>query len=176
MHGFSRAKNEYYVADMFKDDFKQGHKMWFTLEPLTDVHLKSQATYPLTPSGNIKYIYILGAVAVILLLLACVNFLNLVTAKAIERGHEIGVRKVMGAARTQLFTQFITESAMITLVSLLGGLFLANVSFKWFSDFSGQQLGFQTWNISWLAMALVALFHIVTFLAGTYPSLYLIVI
>jgi putative ABC transport system permease protein len=168
-----QQKMNTYVADMFKDDFRQGHKMWFTLEPLTDVHLKSAATYPLTPSGNIKYIYILGAVAVILLLLACVNFLNLVTAKAIERGHEIGVRKVMGAARTQLFTQFIIESAMITLVSLLGGLFLADVSFKWFSDFSGQQLSFQTWNVSWLAMAMVTLFIAVTFLAGTYPSLYL---
>jgi len=162
-----------YVAELFKDDFRQGHKMWFKLEPLTNVHLKSAATYPLTPSGNIKYIYILGAVAVILLLLACVNFLNLITAKAIERGHEIGVRKVMGAARTQLFVQFIIESAMITLVSLLGGLFLADVSFKWFSDFSGQQLGFQTWNISWLVMAVAALFVAVTFLAGTYPSLYL---
>ncbi|WPV02253.1 FtsX-like permease family protein [Mucilaginibacter sp. cycad4] len=168
-----QQKMNTYVAGMFKDDFRQGHKMWFTLEPLIDVHLKSVATYPLTPSGNIKYIYILGAVAIILLLLACVNFLNLVTAKAIERGHEIGVRKVMGAARTQLFTQFIIESAMITLVSLLGGLFLANVSFKWFSDFSGQQLSFQTWNVSWLAMAMVTLFIAVTFLAGTYPSLYL---
>lgn len=168
-----QQKMNNYVADMFKDDFRQGHKMWFTLEPMTDVHLKSEATYPLSASGNIKYIYILGAVAIILLLLACVNFLNLVTAKAIERGHEIGVRKVMGAARTQLFTQFITESAMITLVSLLGGLFLADVSFKWFSDFSGQQLGFQTWNTSWLIVALATLFIIVTFLAGTYPSLYL---
>ncbi|QEM10164.1 ABC transporter permease [Mucilaginibacter rubeus] len=168
-----QQKMNTYVADMFKDDFRQGHKMWFTLEPLTDVHLKSEATYSLTPSGNIKYIYILGAVAVILLLLACVNFLNLVTAKAIERGHEIGVRKVMGAARTQLFTQFIIESAMITLVSLLGGLFLADISFKWFSDFSGQQLSLQTWNTSWLIMALAGLFIVVTFLAGTYPSLYL---
>ncbi|UOE46399.1 ABC transporter permease [Mucilaginibacter sp. SMC90] len=168
-----QQKMNNYVADMFKDGFRQGHKMWFTLEPMTDVHLKSEATYPLSASGNIKYIYILGAVAIILLLLACVNFLNLVTAKAIERGHEIGVRKVMGAARTQLFTQFITESAMITLVSLLGGLFLADVSFKWFSDFSEQQLGFQTWNTSWLIVALATLFIIVTFLAGTYPSLYL---
>ncbi|HEX8023132.1 ABC transporter permease, partial [Mucilaginibacter sp.] len=168
-----QQKMNTYVAEMFKDDFRQGHKMWFTLEPLADVHLRSAATYPLTSSGNIKYIYILGAVAIILLLLACVNFLNLVTAKAIERGHEIGVRKVMGAARTQLFTQFIIESAMITLVSLLGGLFLADVSFKWFSDFSGQQLSFQTWNVSWLAMAMVTLFIAVTFLAGTYPSLYL---
>ncbi|WP_121811771.1 ABC transporter permease [Mucilaginibacter kameinonensis] len=168
-----QQKMNTYVADMFKDDFRQGHKMWFTLEPLTDVHLKSEATYSLTPSGNIKYIYILGAVAVILLLLACVNFLNLVTAKAIERGHEIGVRKVMGAARPQLFTQFIIESAMITLVSLLGGLFLADISFKWFSDFSGQQLSLQTWNTSWLIMALAGLFIVVTFLAGTYPSLYL---
>jgi putative ABC transport system permease protein len=161
-----------YVANLFKND-KSGSKEWFTLEPLTSVHLHSKAQYSLEPSGEIKYIYILSVVAIILLLLACINFLNLVTAKSIERAHEIGVRKVMGALRGQLFVQFITEAAIVTFASLVSGVLLAWISFSWFSSFTGHQLGFQTWDMSLLVPALLILFVAVTLIAGTYPSLYL---
>ena len=156
-----------------KDRPQTGDKMWFNLEPLTKVHLYTTATYGLEPSGNIKYVYILGFVAVILLILACVNFLNLVTARSAERAKEIGVRKVMGAMRGQLFSQFIIEAGIITLFSLVIGVALMAMLFPSFGTFTGQALGFQTWNLSWLVMALVALFVLVTLLAGTYPSLYL---
>ena len=162
-----------YVADMNKEDFKAGNKMWFTLELLTEVHLYSKAQYSLEPGGNIKYIYILGFVAVILLLLACVNFLNLVTAKSIERAHEIGVRKVLGALRGQLFIQFIIEAAIVTLVSLIIGMAFFWISLPWFCNFTGSQLGLVTWNITWLILALFTLFISVTLIAGIYPSLYL---
>lgn len=168
------AKMNTYIDNLFKNETKaSGTKTWYTLEPLTSVHLHSTAQYGLTPSGNIKYIYILGVVAVILLLLACVNFLNLVTARSAERAREIGVRKVMGAMRGQLFSQFIIEAGIITLFSLLIGVLLLTVLFPGFSTFTGQQLGFKTWNISWLVSALAALLILVTLLAGTYPSLYL---
>ncbi|WP_109607137.1 ABC transporter permease [Mucilaginibacter oryzae] len=162
-----------FLNNLFKDAARQGYHVWYTLEPLKRVHLYSTASDNLTPQGNIKALYILGVVAIIMLLLACVNFLNLVTAKAIERGHEIGVRKVMGAGRMQLFTQFMIEAAMITTVSIIVGFLMAQSSFGWFSNFSGQQLSFNTWNTSWLVIASVVLLVIVTFLAGTYPSLYL---
>ncbi|MDB5024714.1 MAG: hypothetical protein JWP78_2469 [Mucilaginibacter sp.] len=162
-----------YVTDLLKGDFKSGSRSWYTLEPLTKVHLYSRTTDNLEPAGNIKYIYILGFVAIILLLLACINFLNLVTAKSIERAREIGVRKVMGALREQLFIQFITEAALITFVSLVVGVLLAWVSFPGFNNFTGQQLSFNTWNISWLSTGLFGLFILVTLIAGTYPSLYL---
>jgi len=162
-----------YIANLDKGDEKSGNKTWYTLEPLISVHLHSQATFGLEPSGNIKYIYILSLIAIILLLLACINFLNLVTAKSIERAHEIGVRKVMGALKGQLFIQFITEAALVTFFSLICGLLLAWVNFSWFSDFTGVKLNFAVWNTSWLTTALLALFVVVTFVAGTYPSLYL---
>jgi putative ABC transport system permease protein len=162
-----------YLNNLVKDKTNTGSKAWFTLEPLTKVHLYSAASSGLEPSGNIKYIYILGIVAIILLVLACVNFLNLVTAKSAERAREIGVRKVMGAQRGQLFFQFITEAAIITLLSLVAGLLLAAACFPSFSSFSGQVLSFNTWNITWLVSALLSLFVLVTLLAGTYPSLYL---
>jgi putative ABC transport system permease protein len=161
-----------YLADLSKND-KSGSKSWFTLEPLTSVHLYSKLKDNLEPSGNINYIYILGAVAMILLILACINFLNLVTAKAAERAHEIGVRKVMGAERKQLFIQFISEAGLITLFSLLTGLLLTWLSFSVFSNFTAQQLSFGTWHASWLIGLLVTLFVVVTFIAGTYPALYL---
>jgi len=158
---------------IIKDRPKSGDKMWFNLEPLTKVHLYTTATYGLEPSGNIKYVYILGLVAVILLILACVNFLNLVTARSAERAKEIGVRKVMGAMRGQLFSQFIIEAGIITLFSIAIGVALLAVLLPSFSTFTGEALSFQTWNLSWLLMALAALFVLVTLLAGTYPSLYL---
>lgn len=172
MQGTEKQINTY-LDNLFKDNAGRGSKAWFTLEPLTKVHLYSKASGGLTPAGNIKYTYILGIVAVILLVLACVNFLNLVTAKSAERAKEIGVRKVMGAQRKQLFLQFITEAGIITLVSLLIGLGLAFLAFPGFSNFSGQQLNYGTWNSTWLTTALFGLFVIVTLLAGTYPSLYL---
>jgi putative ABC transport system permease protein len=161
-----------FLDNLFKDNARLGDKTWYTLEPLTKVHLYS-AVGGLTPAGNIKYVYILGFVAIILLVLACVNFLNLVTARSAERAKEIGVRKVMGAQRKQLFFQFITEAGIITLCSLIIGIVLAWVSFHGFSNFAGQQMNFDTWNKAWLIEAMVALFVIVTLLAGTYPSLYL---
>ncbi|TWR31364.1 FtsX-like permease family protein [Mucilaginibacter pallidiroseus] len=129
-----------YFNNLFKSENNRGGKAWYTLEPLADVHLKSNFQGGLEPSGNIKYIYILGSVAVILLLLACVNFLNLVTARSAERAREIGVRKVMGARRGQLFFQFITEAGIITMFSIGLGLLLLKLCFPWFSNFTGQQL------------------------------------
>jgi putative ABC transport system permease protein len=162
-----------YLSNIFKDEAKTDNRSWYTLEPLTSVHLYTKAKGNLEQPGNIKYIYILGFIAVILLLLACINFLNLVTAKSVERAHEIGVRKVMGALRGQLFTQFITEAAIITFISLLGGVLLAWLSFPWFSNFTGSPLNFQIWDMVWLVAALFVLFVTVTLTAGTYPSLYL---
>lgn len=162
-----------YVNDLLKSNLNQGDRVQYTFEPLTKVHLYTKAIDNLEAPGDIKYIYILSIVAVIVLLLACINFLNLVTAKSIERASEIGVCKVLGALRGQLFIQFITEAAIITLASLVIGLLLAWVGFPWFNNLSGRQLGFGTWNLTWLIAGILALFVIVTMIAGTYPSLYL---
>ncbi|MES2274781.1 MAG: FtsX-like permease family protein [Bacteroidota bacterium] len=172
LKGAEKKMNAYSDA-VNGSDPKSGNKSWFTLEPLTSVHLYSPLKGGLEPSGSINYIYILGAVALILLLLACINFLNLVTAKAAERAHEIGVRKVMGAERKQLFVQFIAEAGLITMFSLLIGVLLTWLSFSAFSNFTAQRLSFGTWHTSWLLGLLAVLFLAVTFIAGTYPALYL---
>ncbi|MBK0381065.1 ABC transporter permease [Mucilaginibacter segetis] len=167
-----QKKIDAFVKNRFSGEGQTNH-IWYTLEPLTRVHLHSDTADNLDPSGNITYIYILAVVAVILLVLACVNFLNLVTAKSAERAKEIGVRKVMGAQRIQLFIQFLTEAGIITLCSILLGVFLAYLCFPAFSTFCGQLVSFDTWRTSWLISGTVILFVLVTLLAGTYPSLYL---
>ncbi|HEK19967.1 MULTISPECIES: ABC transporter permease [unclassified Mucilaginibacter] len=165
-------KMDAFIANIMKGEGRKGTTQYL-LESLTKVHLYSKALYSLDTPGNLNNIYTLGVVAVILLLLACVNFLNLVTARSAERGKEIGVRKVMGAVRGQLFVQFIIEAAIITLVSLLIGVFILYLALPGFSTFTGQELSLHTWNASWLIGALIGLFVLVSFLAGTYPSLYL---
>lgn len=162
-----------YITEVTKAEKNSGYKIRYILEPLTKVHLYSPVKFALEPSGNKTQVYILSIIAGILLLMACINFLNLATARSADRAHEIGVRKVMGALRGQLFFQFIMEAALITLASIIIGTLLAAVSFGWFSNFAGRQVNFQTWNPVCLATVLVGLFMLVTLLAGTYPSLYL---
>ncbi len=158
-----------YVKNQFSDEFKSGHKFWFELEPLTRVHLYSKAA----ASGNIKYIYILSAISILLLLIACINFINLITAKSSERAHEIGVRKVLGAERKQVFLQFIAESGIITMVAIVIGLVIARLALPYFNLFTGLSLSIKTWNGGWLISILGTLFFLITFIAGTWPALVL---
>jgi putative ABC transport system permease protein len=78
------------------------------LQPITDIHLHSNTKYELEPNGDIQYVYIFSALALFILLLACVNFTNLSTARAVKRAREVGIRKVMGSVKKQLVLQFLT--------------------------------------------------------------------
>ena len=95
----------------------------FSLQPLTDIHLYSNTKYELEPNGDIQYVYIFSALALFILLLACVNFTNLSTARAVKRAREVGIRKVMGSVKKQLIFQFLTESVLFTFFSMLCALF-----------------------------------------------------
>ncbi|QJD98182.1 FtsX-like permease family protein [Mucilaginibacter robiniae] len=171
-HQVERKMNAY-VKGLFKNEQAEGGKNWYTLEPLTSIHLHSKVGDALEIAGNSTQVYILGMIACILLLMACINFLNLVTARSVDRAREIGVRKVMGAVKGQLFTQFMMEAALITAISIILGVATAGLSFGWFSNFAMRQIGFSTWNIAWLVVLLFGLLVLVTFLAGIYPALYM---
>ena len=164
-----QKKIDAYVQNQFRESFKSGNKLWVELEPLTQVHLYSKAA----ATGNITYIYILSAIAVLLLLIACINFINLITAKSSERAHEIGVRKVLGAERKQVFLQFIAESAIVTLIAIATGLLLAALALPYFNQYTGLELSIKTWNGTWLISMLGILFLLITFIAGTWPALVL---
>lgn len=143
------------------------------LQPLTDIHLHS---YNLqednTKHGDIRYIYMFAAIAVFILLLACINFLNLSTARSANRAKEVGVRKVIGSSRANLIKQFLTESLLYSFLSFVIGTVIAILLLPVFSKVSGAQLFFP-WTTWWYLPVLIGAAIIVGMIAGIYPAFYL---
>ena len=154
-------------------DHKTGESLKFFIEPFTAVHLHSTIPDGLEPGGSIAYIYILTAVAILILIIACVNYVNLSVAQSARRGAEIGIRKVMGAASFQLFRQFIGESVFITAISVVVAYGLAFLSLGVFNQLSGKQLGHTVLFNPVIVGSLVLLGLIIGFAAGAYPALLL---
>lgn len=156
-------------------------KAWITgnnylkivLTPLLDIHLRSTSQYELSEGGNIQYIYIFSAIAIFILLIACVNFMNLSTARSANRAKEVGVRKVLGSARKYLIAQFLTESILVTLASTIIAVFLAYMALPLFNQMAAKQLSFNAQIFSLLLPLLVVIVLVIGFLAGSYPAFFL---
>jgi putative ABC transport system permease protein len=144
----------------------------FNLEPLTDVHLRSELP-GFEPNADITYIYIFSAIALLILGIACVNYMNLATARAVERAREVGVRKVMGAVKGQLFWQFIGESVILTAVALVLGVLLMQALLPAFNRIADRQLVFSPFDDPVTLPVLLGLGILVSLAAGSYPSLIL---
>jgi putative ABC transport system permease protein len=142
----------------------------FKLQPVTDIHLKSKLRWELEANGNIEYVYILGAAGLLILVIACVNFMNLTTAKSAERAKEIGVRKTLGALRKQLSLQFLSESVTIALIAIIISILIVEISLPYFSFITG--LSFDI-NYSEYLFFLVLLGIFIGIGSGIYPALYL---
>jgi putative ABC transport system permease protein len=151
---------------------EKGNHIGLFLQPLTDIHLFSDfSSYSeLEPGGDIKSIYIFGAIALFMLLVACINFMNLSTASASKRAKEVGIRKVLGSAKRQLLIQFLTESFMATLTAMLLSVVIVLVSLPLFNNLSGKAL--QVTDILTVQNVLYfALFGIaISLLSGSYPA------
>ncbi|HEY0041519.1 MAG TPA: ABC transporter permease, partial [Flavisolibacter sp.] len=146
--------------------------MTFLLEPFTKVHLHSKLD-GLEPNNSIVYIYILAAVALLILLVAGVNYTNLSTAQSAGRSAEIGMRKVMGARKWQVFNQFICESFVLTLFATVLALGIAALLLPYFNELAGKDLGMNILFSPLTLGCLLILAVVVTFLAGAYPALIL---
>lgn len=160
------------IKEQMGSALRSGVTLGFTPEQLQDIHLHSIAQNSTEQGGDIRYNRILTVVAILLLLIACINFMNLATARSAERSREIGVRKAMGAIRGQLFWQFIAESTLITFCAMVLGVLLALVLLPAFNSLAATRLSMGLGNAriyTWLA----AVFFCTTFLAGTYPALFL---
>lgn len=161
------------LTSMIKGMMGSNTKYRFDLipEPIADIHLYSQSENSTERGGNLQYDYMLAIIAVLLLAVACINFMNLATARSADRAREIGVRKVMGAVKRELFTQFITESAIITFLALVIGTVLSLVLLPWFNNLTQSTIRM---HLEWpLIVALVTVFVATTFLAGAYPAFFL---
>lgn len=151
------------------DFITKGNSLGFALQPLTDIHLNSTTTTEFEPGGNATYVYIFGGVALFMLIVACINFINLSTASASKRAKEVGVRKVAGSSKTQLVKQFLSESVMIAVFALLFAFVLVEIALPLFNNISGKQLSFDAKPI----IAFIGLGLMVGIVAGIYPAFYL---
>jgi putative ABC transport system permease protein len=159
-------------AFMKKEMQGQGATINFYLEPFNKIHLYSSYD-SFVPNNSINYIYILAAVALLILIIACFTYVNLSTARSLERAKEVGVRKVIGAVRKQLFWQFINESILLSLVSVLLSLLLSALLLPFFNNLSNEHLQSQALFSLPFILFSIAVALIISFLAGVYPALIL---
>lgn len=152
---------------------KSGNTLGLYLQPLTDIHLHSDFQYDLGTNGSIKYVYIFGVVATIMLIIACINFMNLSTATASKRAREVGVRKVMGSERKELIWQFLLESVLLTSLSLLLASLIAYLALPVFNTLSGKELSLESQMIPGLLPKVLLFGLLVGVLAGSYPAFFL---
>lgn len=152
---------------------KSGGHFLYQVMPLADIHLYSNKSYEFEANGNITYVYIFSVIAILILLIACVNFMNLSTARSANRAKEVGVRKVAGSTRSNLITQFLTESTLLSFFSLLLALIIAWLLLPLFNQLAGKQMSVSTLFSSWLFPVLIALIIVVGCIAGSYPAFYL---
>ncbi|MCB0491305.1 MAG: ABC transporter permease [Cyclobacteriaceae bacterium] len=151
---------------------EEGNVYEMTLIPLRDIHLHSDATAELESNGSITYVYLLGIVAFFILGIACINFMNLSTARSSNRAKEVGVRKVMGSARTNLVRQFLLESTMVTVFAFFVAISLVYLALPIFNGLALKQLHIPFDNpVFYLIMVGAAL--LVGMIAGIYPSFFL---
>jgi len=159
-----------FMAQHMGDDFAARNT--YHLQPLTHIHLYSKVDYNLTwyNYGDITPIYLISAIALFLIIIACVNFMNLATAQSATRAKETGLRKTLGAQRWQLITQFLSESMLITFFSLIFALFLTELTLPFFQDIVEKEIPF---HISSLLPTLTVIALFVGLFAGSYPAFFL---
>jgi len=150
-----------------------GARFSYFLQPLTDIHLHSHLSGELEPNSHIAYVYVFSAIAAFILLIACINFMNLATARSAGRAREVGVRKVVGAGREQLVGQFLGESTLVCLLALVGTLMLIEVLLPFFNELAGKSLDLN-YGQEWTLLAgLVGMALGAGLLAGIYPAFFL---
>ncbi|NBA85782.1 FtsX-like permease family protein [Emticicia sp. CRIBPO] len=152
---------------------KKGNNVGLYLQPLTEIHLYSDFTVNLEAGGNIKYVYIFGAIAIFMLLIACINFMNLSTAGASKRAKEVGIRKVLGSLKLELVGQFLLESLILTFMALAIALGLVKAVLPFFNELSGKELVFNFITQPEILVGLLLFGLFVSVLAGSYPAFFL---
>jgi putative ABC transport system permease protein len=152
---------------------KSGSYYKFDMIPLNDIHLKSKYINELGTNGDIQYVYIFSIVALFVLLIACINFMNLSTARSSKRAKEVGVRKVLGSERLQLMFQFFSECVLLSFLALLAALVLVALLLPFFNNISGKAIHLSD-LVSFKFLSLIVILPLlVGMLAGSYPAIFL---
>lgn len=164
---------EQQLHSSLKDLQSKGNHFIYHMMPLTDIHLHSNKSYEMEANGDVTHVYIFSVIALFILIIACVNFMNLSTARSANRAKEVGIRKVAGSLRLHLITQFLTESVLLSFFSLLFAIGIAALLVPLFNQLAGKQMSVTTLFSTWLFPVMIALVLLVGLLAGSYPAFYL---
>jgi putative ABC transport system permease protein len=162
IQGRTGASYDEYVAS--------GNGYHYTLQPFDDIHLHSNLEGELKPNGNYSYVLIFMAVAAFILLIACINFMNLATARSTERAKEVGIRKVLGSIKNQLVFQFLTESMLMSLISFAFSLGIVFLALPYFSNIAAIDLSMDMLFTSQIVVGMVIGIIFIGIVAGIYPA------
>ncbi len=175
------ASFDQYLSPQFKtdlntsaDDFKKADNFFrCSLMPLTDIHLYSHLADELGINGSIQHVYIFSAIAIFILLIACINFMNLSTASSANRAKEVGVRKVLGGLKNNLIAQFLTESLVACVLSFVIAIAVAALLLPLFNQLAGKQIPVSVLFSPSIVSGIVALLIFVSLISGSYPAFFL---
>ncbi len=160
------------IEEKYAPSFYADYDMHLCTQALFDIHLRSQRERELARNGDLRQIYIFSAIALLVLLIASFNYVNLTTAMATEKANEIGVRRTIGASRRQLIGQFLTEAGLTTSIALILAFIVIQIILPYFNAFPGKNLGLDLTKIR-LLLAFLSITTAVSLLAGIYPALVL---
>lgn len=154
----------------YKEYTEAGNGYHYFLQPLTDIHLRSHLEGEFKANGNIMYVWLFISIAFFILVIACINFMNLATARSSERAREVGIRKVLGSHRKQLIAQFLVEAILISSISIVLSVVLIRFMLPYFNNLAGKTLDLNFTVQWWAGPALFILAILIGLMAGSYPA------
>ncbi|MFC1476884.1 ABC transporter permease, partial [candidate division KSB1 bacterium] len=165
--------NEVFAANVGERAEEAGIHVEFFLQKLTDIHLRSNRMMEIEPNSDIRYIYAFSLIAFFILFIACVNFINLSTARSANRAREVGLRKVFGGYRTHLIGQFLTESVILSVSGLLLSVILVSAILPLFNNLTQMDLSIGFLLDRYILLSLAGIVIFTGIIAGSYPAFYL---
>lgn len=169
------AVSQKFFDDHMREQTQAANVSWHSwIQPLADIHYHSSVGYD-QPTGNIYYLYAFVAVAIFILVIACINYMNLSTARSARRAQEVGMLKILGSSRARLITNFLTESLLYAVLALIIAIVVVEVvlTFTSISGLLGKSLQLNLLDEPWLLLPMLAICILIGLLAGLYPALYL---
>jgi len=154
----------------FEEFLERGNELGYYLQALKEIHLHSDSAYDFEANGDILYVYIFSIVSIFILLIACINFMNLATARSASRSKEVGLRKVIGAGKGLLIRQFIGESIFLSFISLILAIIIVILLLPAFNNITGKELTLSYFNPYIIIPVLIGLGIFVGFISGIYPA------
>jgi len=173
IHKYVGPEIQQYIGVSIEEWEAAGNRYGFDLQPLSQIHLDSDIDAPFKPTNDKTYIYIFSIIAIFILIIACINFMNLATARSAGRAREVGMRKVAGSGKGLLIRQFLLESFVLTFIALLLGILIVEVLLPYFNNLVDLELNIDYLGKWYIIPGLILLGIIVGMLAGSYPAFFL---